>query len=1102
MLRIIEGGFSSGAEEMILREIEKNVTLGKRTFLIVPEQQTVGAEAEASIVLPKNAPLYFEVTNFTRLANTVFRSLGGVAVNYCNKAQRALIMWRALTELSPMLNMTAGKREVSSGAVERALSAISEMQSRAIDADALREIEGEAEKRDRRLSQKISDLSKIMALYKKLLSEKYADAADDLEAVIKKMKANPDFFCDTAFYIEGFASFTEPQHHLICEISARAEVTVHLTIPKAMPDAFEYTEISNTKKRLIKYADRRGVEKKLTKLDGRRGTNEFLSECSDLLWRTGGGLSHYAEEYGDALRIFEAKTPYEECDFIAADIRRRVAEGARYRDFAIIARRAEDYLDVIDSALSDASIPTFLSKRRDVSSFEATKLIYTAFSAVTGGMKREDVISYAKCSPAGISRDACDEFELYTDMWQITGRRFTDGDVWSMNPDGYTTRRTERANERLLSINETRRALIEPLMHLDAELSHCNTVLEHARALVNFLTEIGLEESIAERTKTLASLGEDTAAEENAALWKVICASLDTLVDALGDTPCDRDGFLSELKVVFSFADIGRIPSYYDAVTVGGADMLRLSDKKHVYLIGVNRGEFPMTVQPTSYFTDRDKETLSSLGLSIEPDTEARGAQELYFFTRAFTYAKESVTILYTTLSSQLSPTLPAEVIARIEELTEKKIIPKRICDIEPWELIYSPTTALEALGNFDTDSYIGAKRALFECGFENSLRIAEGRIENDSHTLTPDARALIYKKDMALTQSRIDSYNSCPLSYFCRYNLSLLEEERAEFDARNIGSFIHAILESFFDRLRREGIKIADLTPEMKEDAVRRGAKEYLDLIDAGAREHTRREEILLDRLCRAAMPVVDGICEEFRECDFTPRFFELNITKDKPDLPEPCEFKSADGATVYVYGSIDRVDTYTSKEGEVFVRVVDYKTGKKVFSPDDIDEGVNLQMFLYLKSVVDTKNREFLARLGVKEGDSPVPAGVIYLKTEIGDVRIDTPSESDARAEIMKAQSRQGMVLSEPEVIRAMNVKYLPIKFTKSGAIDSRTAKKAYTREGWNSLSEKLGEVVGGIAGRMRSGEIYAKSIIDTKKNTPCEYCKFKAFCRKVKI
>ena len=406
MIRIIEGGFFSGAHERIRGEILTAVNSGKRVFLIVPEQQTVTAEAEMAELLPESSPLFFEATNFTRLANTVFRGLGGADAEYCDRTRRALIMWRTLTELSPVLHMTRSSREISAGVVERALAAVAEMQGLGIDAEQLAALDGAIGEEDGRLNGKISDLTKIMALYQKLITEKYSDTANDISAMTEKLMKAPSFFDGALFFIEGFTSFTESQYELIGLLARLECVTVHLTLPKADPDAFEYTEVANAKRRIITVCDKNGADKQLIKLDGRR-SDPFLSECCDLLWRSSGKIDNLSLQYSGQLKIYEAEAPYDECDFIAADIRRRVAKGAKYRDFAIIARRAEDYVGIIDGSLDRAGIPHFLSKRRDVASFEAIKLIYTAFSVIAGGYRREDVISYAKCSPSGISRGAC-----------------------------------------------------------------------------------------------------------------------------------------------------------------------------------------------------------------------------------------------------------------------------------------------------------------------------------------------------------------------------------------------------------------------------------------------------------------------------------------------------------------------------------------------------------------------------------------------------------------------------------------------------------------------------------------------------------------------
>ncbi len=1101
MIRIIEGGFYSEAHELVRDEIRAHVLDGKRVYLIVPEQQAVVAEAEFADLLPDAAPLFFEVTNFTRLANTVFRGLGGADAEYCGKEKKALLMWRALTELSATLTITGGRKEINAGTVDRALAAVKEMQSLGIEADGLEALGDEGFAEDKRLGAKVSDLAKIMSLYKRLVKEKYSDTADDVAAMTAKLKEHRGFFDGALFYIEGFTSFTEPQYDFIGLISSLESVTLALPLPRSAEEAFEYTEVRGAKRRVIRSCDAHGAEKKLIRLAERAsGADPTLSECCGLLWRTNGKIDNDCLQNPDTLRIYECETPYDECELIAADIRGRVAKGAKFKDFAIIARKAEGYVGLIDNALEGAGVPCFISKKRDVASFEAIKLIYTAFAVISGGYKKEDVISYAKCSPCGISREACDEFELYIEKWQITGHRFTDGVIWNMNPDGYTVRRAPDIDERLLRLDETRRSIIEPLCELENDIKKAVTVRDFATTLVGFLDRIGLVDAITRRTDELAALGESRLADENALLWGVICSALDTLVEVLGDAPVTTDGFLAQLKVVFANADVGRIPSYSDAVTVGSADMIRLNGKKHIYMLGVNRGEFPLTLSDTSYFTDRDKSALMSLGLAIEPDNEVRGARELFCFSRAFSYAGESVTLLYSLKNASFKETKRAEVIDRIIDMTDGRVRPISAATIEPWQTVYSPEGALSTLGRLDARSYAAVTAALGSCGHRDKVAIAEQSAQNDKMTLSPEARSMIYDGPLKLSQSRIDSYNSCPLSYFCRYDLSLLPEERAEFDARSIGSFIHTILENFFGEVVRRGVSLDTLEGSEAEEMVRRGAKKYLSELGDGS-SRTKREELLLSRLCRAAMPVVNGLCEEFRGSQFVPRFFELKIRRGQEATPEPIELKTSDGESVVIGGSIDRVDTFTDGD-DVYVRVVDYKTGKKEFSPSDIDKGQNLQMFLYLKAIVDTKNKKFLRELGVKDGRAPIPAGVVYVKTEIGDVRIDTPVREVAERAVAEAQTRNGMILGEDAVLAASNTKFLPIRLKNDGTPYATSADKVYSREGWAELCDRLESVVEAIADRMKSGDVSASPLIEKNRKSPCEYCEFRPICRNPRL
>ena len=71
---------------------------------------------------------------------------------------------------------------------------------------------------------------------------------------------------------------------------------------------------------------------------------------------------------------------------------------------------------------------------------------------------------------------------------------------------------------------------------------------------------------------------------------------------------------------------------------------------------------------------------------------------------------------------------------------------------------------------------------------------------------------------------------------------------------------------------------------------------------------------------------------------------------------------FRDKEGKTVSFGGRIDRVDTYLSEEGKLFVRVVDYKSSERKFSREDLKKARNLQMFVYLCAIWKTENERFV--------------------------------------------------------------------------------------------------------------------------------------------
>ena len=90
----------------------------------------------------------------------------------------------------------------------------------------------------------------------------------------------------------------------------------------------------------------------------------------------------------------------------------------------------------------------------------------------------------------------------------------------------------------------------------------------------------------------------------------------------------------------------------------------------------------------------------------------------------------------------------------------------------------------------------------------------------------------------------------------------------------------------------------------------------------------------------------MVENVAEELRQSDCVPLAFELEFSSHG-DLPV-IAISEAD-TELCLMGKVDRVDGWLH-DGRLYLRVVDYKTGKKSFDLSEIRHGIGIQMLLYL--------------------------------------------------------------------------------------------------------------------------------------------------------
>ena len=233
-----------------------------------------------------------------------------------------------------------------------------------------------------------------------------------------------------------------------------------------------------------------------------------------------------------------------------------------------------------------------------------------------------------------------------------------------------------------------------------------------------------------------------------------------------------------------------------------------------------------------------------------------------------------------------------------------------------------------------------------------------------------PELSGKLFGERPRLSPSQIESYQNCPFQYFCRYGLGAKERRPAEVDVLQYGTLMHFLFERVFRCPAEERAAWGD---QELEERIWELIQEYAQENLGGLELLRGQERYRLERLARSAGKLIHHVEEELSRAGLPPKSFELGVGRQLP----PLKVRTQSGALVTVGGTIDRVDVYRSPGGKEYVRVIDYKTGNKVFQLSDVLYGLNMQMLVYLAALVEA-------------GDD-LPAGVLYLPAAEPSVSVD---------------------------------------------------------------------------------------------------------------
>lgn len=1128
MLHFIIGRTGSGKTYTARRIAVKKANSGeKKVMLIVPEQYSFESERAIIEQMDVSSSEYIEVLSFSRLVNIVHRTCGGISGKVLDESGRAVLMSLALEDVKSSLSLFKKQADLPEF-IPGLLHLLSELKQASISEFDLHNVYNSTD--NSMLKSKISELGIIFNTYNAYLSQSYLDNEDCLEKLYNRV-IDTQYFKGYDIIIDSFQHFTGQQYKIIEQMIKQAD-DVYITFCTDSINPSEdsiFHPLSKPISRFIRFAKENGVtvaaplklteahrftredmaalernlfapymdftEDENVNYEGQLNNNELnIGNMKAGLFSGGTEADAYeageqdgsedagkyskehrsectacANKYNGDIKIRSARNIYSEADYIAQEIRRLIKEeGYKYGEIAVIVRSLDDYSSILSSALNRCKVPYFCDKNVKASALPLFMAVKSILRIAVNKYSSDDIFAYLKSGLTRYSVSDISLLEQYTLVWGITGFKWLE--EWTGSPRGLDAGDADFSEE-LEHLNDLRKSIVDSLSIF---ISACDSGNAEGicTAVYRFLTDTGAD-------KRLSEIVNDDTAEIYSRSWDSLMDILSCIVELFCDRNLTPTLMLKIFEVMSGNTEIGEIPQHIDEVTVSEAERVRIDKAKVVFMAGVNDGAYPK-LSAGGILTEDDRKNMSDLGLDIP--TMANDTEEKLLFYSTLCQASEKAYITYRLTDLSSESVKGSEYLEYIKDIFEncysdaKMDFPQSEDDVlrmaaEKYrENSVMSQSLKEYLRQFDNERYLKLEMA----------------VSHQSDKISGTAAQRLFGKHMTLSSSKIETYNKCRFSYFCKYGLNAKPLRKAKIDAMQRGTIIHFALEKMIEKY---GASLSGRSLHEIKSEARQIIDEYIRSA-AGSENLPASLSYMLDNISTLLAHVLLRIGGELSQSKFSPLACELKIGYDEGDVP-PFEIALDEGRQISVTGIVDRADIFKA-DGRTYVRIVDYKTGQKSFKLSDVLYGLNMQMLVYLFTLCRNG--------GDMLGEDVVPAGILYMPVKrtvlSGDI---SNSGEEIEKEYEKQLKMNGLLSDDLEVLKAMEKdmsgRFIPAQAKKDGSLSKRSS-VANTEE--FKLLERY------VFGRLKDmGEhIYSGDVEisprDGSDSPACAYCDYRSICR----
>ena len=1086
MYDFILGGAASGKTAYIYERLTEDCLADskKRFILFVPEQNTLRAQQMIAEKSQRGGMLNIDVLSFTLLTYRVFSELGVKKPDILDDMTKSLLLRKAMRLKKNELRLYSKKTDTQ-GFLDELKQAIAEFCQYDIDTKRLRELREQGV--TRRLYDKLSDIAEIYDCFSSLL-ENGEIIPEELPKLILRLLPKSHFLDGAIVYFDGFTGFTPIQQKILAHVlSAASEVHFALTIPKEelgigrSRDAFSDTDIfwlsRESMRDIGELSDRERVPHgKDVLLPGRTE----LPKTSCIIYEDA------QEEVRELARSIKKQILYEHGGEI------------RYSDIAVAVSDSGTYRDLIKNEFEKAGIPFFMDEKPGSDQSQEAALLRACMDMICRGYRYEDVSRYIK-NP--LIKAACKGGVLYADIFDnyirakgIRGRKAYEAS-W-----GNTYRGAEGLD--LDGLNAYREEVLSPVFRLHDRLREEKKLGGYAEALKAYISDAGIEDADRAFCEKLRGAGYANEAGAEESFSELCLLLLERISGLMGDEAASMKAFSELLSAGLLSLKTGAIPEGMDMLMVGDLKRSRFDGIRQLYIIGANEGLIPKSGEVAGIFTVKEREMLGSLGLSLAPQSARLTSSEYFYLYMLLHKPWERLTVTCPREGRDGKMLRPAEFISRpgtIKGIELKALRAEDLGSKEEEDVFYSsPEDALSSLASMLKEGDPGNDRLKRLYAFlsadertkDRASKLTEGAfMRHEDCSIGSDTALELYGDSLYGSVTRIESFERCAYAHFLRYGLRLMERQRYDIEAADIGNLYHAAIEHTFRELADRKLEIASVSEaellKIGENAVREVTGSYNDSILSSS----SRNLYLRDRVSRITGRTLWALRSQAAKGSFRTAYCELPFRIKDQGLE--------------LHGRIDRVDLCEDRT-DTYVKVIDYKSGKTRFDLDLVYHGLQLQLITYMDAAV--------GELEKRKGRGHVhPAGLYYYNIDdpvisYGDLskKAGPEAEEAADKEILSELRMNGLSNSDPEILRELDGELqtegdaassvIPVK-VKGGSVVPSSSMVCGT-EGFRRLMERTRERIRKDTKEIFSGNIDIRPF-RSGAASGCDYCPYRSVC-----